>query len=127
MSNKINIDNILNGEDPINEEHAFIILRKKAEKLNFYTEKVSDRLKNSFWNLVFLGITLSLNTPSWIPITFSVVGIISFLSASAKYNDKKILLKEYEDSIIRFRDTGILNKGNSEIVKNIEIKYLWFE
>ena len=114
-------------EDITNEQDMFLLFGDKVDEINNLSDLVIYYLKHC--RILFsLSILLWLfNQPMFIWLGTLIIWFITFIIASFKNAIRTEKIKEFDILKTFFYVKGILNKNNSENLKNFKIKQLWFE
>jgi len=122
-----NIDKKIIGEGITNEDDMFLLFENKVDEINNLSDLVIYYLRHS--RLLFsLSILLYLfEQPKFIWLGTLFIWFIVFTIASVNNGKRTEKIKEFDILKTFFYVKGILNKNNSEILKNFKIKQLWFE
>lgn len=96
-------------------------------EMNETTDKVSSYLKHFYFQLLGNILCYVFDINSTATIFFIVAAVCSFLLASSNYEKRKKIDSHFGFLIMEYRRKKILTNNNKNLIKELEIKKLWFE
>jgi hypothetical protein len=122
----IDIDEILDFED-LNEENMVSRITKNVNEINRLGDKVKNGLNHCKLQFGVGLLLLIFGMPMWSYITLFSICFLTFVITSSFYSDRKNMMVKYSNLLMELKRKKILNKENKDLVKEIDIKFLWFE
>jgi hypothetical protein len=122
-----NVHDILMSENIKEEKQAFDLLEKTVDEINEYADSITNLLRHSrmlfLLSIVFFFFGLS----KYIWIGSISLWFIVFLVTSNK-NQKRIeMMNNFKNWVLFFEIKKLINDDNRHLLKNFNIKRLWFE
>ena len=122
----IDIDEIFDF-DELNEDNMINKVTNSVNEINKLGAKVSNGLKHFKLQFSVGLLFLLFGMPTWSYVTLFVICLLTFIITSANYSNRNDMISKYYNLLLELKRKKLLNKENKNLIKEIRIKFLWFE